>query len=108
MAIGIENPTAVDLVTMDPLGEEVALIMVATEPWTDEKVLALQSKTKSYLDYIESGQFRSAYPDASAKRVRIQLDTSYPLSKVAGEFVSVASEQWLKPLGLRFVVEEVR
>ena len=107
MATGIEHPSVVDLVTLDSTSQEVALIMVAAAPWTDDKVLELQAKTNAYLTYYESGQLWKAYPDLVGKRVRIQLDTSYPLSELANQFANVATEEWLKPLGLRFAILEV-
>lgn len=106
MSTGIENESVVDLVTVDNSGEEIAFIMIASAPWTEDQVLALQAKTQAYIDLVESGQFLRDHPSAKGKRIRFQLDTSYPLTELAAEFVRVASEQWLKPLGLRFVVYE--
>jgi len=107
MAVGIEDPSGLDLVTMGKSGEEVALIMVAAEPWTDEKVLALQAKTKSYLNYVESGSLVRDYPSSVGKRLRFQLDTAHPLSELAQRFISVASVEWCAPIGINFVVSNV-
>lgn len=106
MAIGIEDATTIDLVTADQ--GEVALIMVASNPWTDESVLALQSKTQAYLHYIDSGALAKDYPQSRGLRVRLQLDAAHPLSPMARRFVEVASEQWLQPMGMTFLVTRVR
>ena len=82
--------------------------MVASEPWDDEKVLALQAKTKSYLSFVEEGQFLRTYPDAEGKKLSFQLDTVHPLSQVAASFVENASRQWLEPLGISFSVHELK
>ena len=107
MAVGIENPSSLDLVTMSKSGEEVALIMVAAAPWTDEKVVALQAKTQSYLAYVESGSLARDYPGSVGKRLRLQLDTSHPLSELAQRFISIASAEWCAPVGISFVVVTV-
>jgi hypothetical protein len=105
--VGIENSSSLDLVTISKSGEEVALIMVAAEPWTEAKVLALQAKTQSYLTYVESGGLARDYPASVGKRLRFQLDTTHPLSELAQRFVSVASTEWCNPVGIRFVVSSV-
>jgi hypothetical protein len=107
MPVGIENSSSLDLVTMSKSGEEVALIMVAAEPWTEQKVFALQAKTQSYLTYVESGGLARDYPTSVGKRLRFQLDTAYPLSELAQRFVSVASTEWCNPVGINFVVSSV-
>ncbi len=107
MAVGIEDPSKLDLVTMSKSGDEVALIMVASEPWTDEKVAALQAKTQSYLTYVESGNLARDYPSSVGKRLRFQLDTSHPLSELAQRFISIASAEWCAPVGISFVVSSV-
>jgi len=104
VAVGIENSSSLDLVTMSKSGEEVALIMVAAEPWTDEKVIALQAKTQSYLAYVESGRLARDYPSSVGKRLKLQLDTTHPLSELAQRFISMASVEWCAPVGISFVV----
>ena len=107
MASGIENSSSIDLVTFDAVEEEVALIMIATNPWTEVEVLALQAKTQFYLDCVEGGELLGRYPLAKGKRLRFQLDASFSLSTLAKEFLEIAEEQWCKPLGIRFVVHEL-
>jgi hypothetical protein len=107
VAVGIEHPSVLDLVTMSKSGEEVALVMVAAAPWTEEEVLALQAKTQSYLSYIESGALGRDYPSAVGKRVRLQLDTTHALSEMAQRFVSLANAEWCEPAGISFVVVNV-
>jgi hypothetical protein len=105
MPAGIEVANVVDVVTNT--GREVALIVVAVHPWTDEQVLALQSKVKLYLAYLESGQMLRDYPAAKGLPVRFQLDTTHPLSPLANRFVAVATDTWLRPIGVRFSVVEL-
>jgi hypothetical protein len=106
MATGIENPATLDLVTTTKHGD-VVLVMVATEPWSEEKVLALQSKTQAYLDYIDSGGLVTDYPQSRGMNVRLQLDTTYPPSALAKQFIERATTQWLQPLGIPFSILEM-
>ena len=108
MATGIEKANVVDLLTVDPKTGQHALIMVASEPWTDERVLALQAKTQAYLSFVESGELVRLYPGASGKSLRFQLDTAYALSGLAAKFVAAAKREWLAPVGIEFLVNEVR
>ena len=103
---GIEETSILDLVTCDEANRVVALIMIATQPWTEERVLALQSKTQRYLDFVESGELSRAYPEAQGMRVRLQLDASFALTELAKQFVVTAEREWCRPLGIQFVVEE--
>jgi hypothetical protein len=108
MPTGIENASVVDLVTVDPKTTQHALIMIAVEPWTDDKVLALQAKTQAYLSFVESGELVKRYPGATGKPLRFQLDTAYELSGMAAQFVAVAERDWLAPVGIEFRVNEVK
>ena len=107
MGVGIEYSTTLDLVTLSESGDEAALIMVAAEPWTDEKVLALQAKTQAYLTYIESGGMARDYPNTVGKRLRLQLDTTHPLSELAKRFIAVAKAEWCEPVGIAFLVTKL-
>ena len=106
MPVGIEHSSTIDLVTIAESGDEVALIMIAVEPWTEDKVLALQAKTQAYLAYLESGGLVSKYPNLAGKRLRLQLDSSHALSELAERFVAVANAEWCEPIGIRFLVEK--
>lgn len=108
MASGIENSEVVDLVARDADGSHYSLVMVASEPWSDEGVLALQSKIKSYLSFIEEGQFLRTYPDAQGKRLSLQLDTVHPLPHAAKTFIDAATRQWLEPLGITIRIHELK
>jgi hypothetical protein len=106
-ANGIEHPTVIDLVSRGKDGAHYSLIMVASGPWDDDKVLALQAKTKSYLSYVEQGQFLRMYPDADGKPLFFHLSTVHPLSQAANPFVDLARRHWLEALGIGFKVEEL-
>jgi hypothetical protein len=107
-ASGIENPGIVDLVSRDKGGAEYSLIMVASQPWDDEKILALQAKTKSYLSYVEEGQFLRMYPDAKGKPLLFQLSTVHPLSEPANAFIETVRRLWLDPLKIGFRICELK
>ena len=108
MTTGIDNPHVIDLVTHDPKRDEYALIMFATEPWDKDSVLSLQEKTKSYLNFIKSGQLLAKYPEARGKRVRFQLDHAHEISPLAMDFVSAAAREWLSELDIQFVTNKLQ
>ena len=107
MASGIANTNTLDVITHDQLTGEYALIMVASEPWTAEQVLALQAKTKAYLMFLENGQVFQHYPEIRGKPIRFQLDTSHPASAIVRQFIERATAEWLTEFGIRFTIVEL-
>ena len=91
-----------DIVSLSADGGSVVLSMVETRPW-DEKganVLDLQKKVKAYLNYVETGQLWTAYPQSKGKKVEFRLHARYSLTPLAEEFIARAKQAWLDPLGI--------
>jgi hypothetical protein len=105
MAAGIENARMLDVVTTND--QEIILVMVAAQPWTDDRVFDVQLKVKTYLTYIDSGQLLKDFPEAVGRTIRVQLDTVHPLSPLAKRFIGIAENDWLRPIGVTFSVVEL-
>jgi hypothetical protein len=105
----MEKHDQVDVVSISGDGSTVVLSMVETRPWDarGEHLLDLQAKLSSYLGYVESGQLLERCPQAKGKRVLFRLDSAYPLSNHAVEFIRVAQTQWLDPLSISFETGEL-
>ena len=73
---GVHNPRVVDLVTRDPVTDEVVLVMLEERPWGSEpdQLRQLEAKFNSYLEYVLGGHMARQYPDYAKLSVRFQLD----------------------------------
>jgi len=69
--------------------------------------LDLQAKLKTYLAFIEEGQLAAMYPAFARKRIRIRLDTAYPLGAMDIEFLQRANDEWLRPLRIECEVGDL-
>ena len=73
---GVHNPRVVDLITRDPVTDEVVLVMLEERPWGSEpdQLRQLEAKFNSYLEYVLGGHMARQYPDYAKLAVRFQLD----------------------------------
>jgi hypothetical protein len=91
---GISDSTVIDLVTYDPSRDEIAVIMVADQPWSDASELLDQivAKLNIYIRFIQDGSLTRSFADAVGKAVRIQVDCNRPPSGEAARIFSEAQE----------------
>jgi len=104
--MSLDQPDVVDLVTESPAGE-IALIMSDTGRWdgSPERVLQLQDKLNTYVEFVESGELYERYPEARGRPIRFQLDTLEPLDPTTRRLTDEAARS-LAEDGIRFVVEQ--
>jgi hypothetical protein len=106
---GIEDTSVVDLVTHDEQTGEYALIMVASQPWsdTDEQLTRLLQKIYNYLSFALDEGLVTAFPDASGKPLRIQLDCVTRPTESVRQVIEHARPR-LDEHNIRFVVNTLR
>ena len=75
--MSIEQSDRVDAVGVDASSGKVILTISDDLDWSDESshLLALQDKLNAYLQFIESGELLSADPDATRRKVVIDVVT---------------------------------
>lgn len=102
---GIEHTNTVDLVTHDPETDEYALIMVETRPWQNspDQLAQLREKINNYAVFALEGGLIRAYPEATNKPLRVQLDCVEAPTGEAADLVELATER-LREHRIRFVV----
>jgi hypothetical protein len=102
---GIHDPDVIDLVTHDPRTDEVALIIVQTEPWQDgpEQADDLRKKIDTYVAFARDGGLVQEFPQVAEKPIRIQLDCQVAPSRRTTDLLEVAGER-LRQNGIKFVV----
>ncbi len=89
---GIRYPEVIDLVTDDPVGEEVLLVVVEERPWSGDRseLELLQQKLNNYLRFALDGAMQEQFPEFVHLRPRIRLYSRYPLDVEVAEFVKRA------------------
>ena len=105
----LDNPEVVDAVGLSPSGEEVVLLLVATDPWDErgDGTMRLQAKLKTYVAFAGDGQWVRQYPEVSGKPVTIQIDTAFPLGKSEQLLVEAAPKEWCEPEGISLRVRSL-
>ena len=88
----VENPHAVDFVSIDEETGDIVLTITDDLPWDGEHghLMALQEKLNGYLSFIESGELLASRPEAAGRRVRIALVHREPLTAIARRFLDSA------------------
>ncbi len=73
--MSIEQSDRVDAVGVDASSGKVILTISDHLDWSDESshLLALQDMLNTYLRFIESGELLSAYPDATGRKLVIDV-----------------------------------
>ena len=72
----LEHSTVIDDLAVDPVSDEVVLVMVETRPWdsSPDQLRQLREKTSAYLGLVVDGELVRRHPEAAGRRVRFQLD----------------------------------
>ncbi len=91
--MGIENPNAIDLAGLERDGSAIVLTIADGLGWTDEHghLVALQRKLDAYLAFIGSGQVFEVYPEATGRRVVIDVVTGMPMAPAGVELLRLAA-----------------
>lgn len=102
----LDKTNAIDLVSMNPDGRTVTLHLVVTEPWPENGSGAalLQAKLKNYVAFAADGQLLRQYPEASGKKVAIEIRSNHPLGATEEKLVTAARTHWCEPDGISLVV----
>jgi hypothetical protein len=106
---GVHNPRVIDLLTEDPAGDEVVLVMLEPRPWDSdpEQLRQLEAKFNAYLEYVLGGHLAQQYPQYVGRRVRFQLDCAENPRPADGAFFT-AMDNFAAGEGIRWVVNVVR
>ena len=104
-APGVENPKLVDLITTDPVADNVVLVMFERRAWgtSTEQFRQIEEKINRYLGYALDGFLVQHYPQYQGKRVQLRLDCAEAPHGEAVRFVEAAHEA-IRAAGLELVV----
>jgi hypothetical protein len=91
--VGVENPNAIDLAGLERDGSAIVLTIADGLGWADEHghLVALQRKLDAYLAFIASRQVFDVYPEATGRRVVIDVVTGVPLVPAGVELLRQAA-----------------
>jgi hypothetical protein len=89
---GVANPNVVDLITPDPGGHRVFLVMIERRPWGSVLQLRqLEEKINRYLGYVLDGYFAEQYAAYRDREAVLRLDCAHPApAGEAAEFLEAA------------------
>jgi hypothetical protein len=105
---GIQNPSLIDLVTVNNQAGDVRLIMIQMEPWdnSDRQIDQLQAKAETYVSFVEGGQLARTYPEVAGQPVTIQLDAqAEPTGRTADAIARL--REALQKRGINFEVNRL-
>ena len=90
---GVQNPTMVDLITVEPTSQAVVLVMIERRPWgaVPEQFGQIEEKINRYLGYVLDGFLVQHYPQYEGRPVPIRLDCAEEPHGEATHFVAAAS-----------------
>jgi hypothetical protein len=102
---GVENPTVLDLITVDPASGAVTLVMFERRPWGHGpgQFSQIEEKINRYLGYALDGFLVQHYPQYEGRAVQIRLDCAEEPRGDAELFVR-AAEQAARTHGVDFRV----
>jgi hypothetical protein len=91
---GVQNPTILDLVTVDSASGHVVLVMIERRPWgaDAQQFRQIEEKINRYLGYALDGFLVEHYPQYRGKPVRIRLDCAEAPHGDAVRFVQAAED----------------
>lgn len=102
---GVENPSTVDLIEVDPASGQVVLVMIERRGWDSgpQQLRQIEEKINRYMGYVLDGHLTSHYPQYKGQGVQIRLNCAQAPCGEAVAFVT-AAEQAVRGHGLEFVV----
>ncbi|MEX3958405.1 DUF6572 domain-containing protein [Trinickia sp. EG282A] len=87
--MSIEQTGTVDVVNVDRVSGDLLLTVSDHLPWCEgerQHLLLLQAKLNAYLRFIESGELAKRFPEASGRRIVINVVGKFPLNETAQAF----------------------
>jgi hypothetical protein len=107
-APGVQNPTLMDLITLDPASDRVVMAMFERRAWgaSPRQLHEIEEKINRYLGYALDGFLVQHYPQYHLKRVQIRLDCAEAPRGEALAFVE-AAQRAANAQGIDFVVNVV-
>lgn len=86
--MAVDNPSVVDVVSVDHLKKCVVLDIADHLDWSEEQqhLLTLEKKINAYLEFIQSGQLCEVYPDAEGQAPIIHVACYHEPTKAAIAF----------------------
>ena len=102
---GVENPSIVDLIEVDPASGQVVLVMIERRMWDSDprQLRQLEDKINRYLGYVIDGHLTTHYPQYKGQGVQVRLNCAEAPCGEAVAFVT-AAERAVRAYGLAFVV----
>ena len=102
---GVENPSIVDLIEVDPASGQVVLVMIERREWDSgpQQFGQIEEKINRYMGYVLDGYLTSHYPQYEGQSVQIRLNCAQAPCGKAVAFVT-AAERAVRAHGLEFVV----
>jgi hypothetical protein len=72
---GVENPSIVDLIEVDPASGQVVLVMIERRGWDSgpQQFRQIEEKINRYMGYVLDGHLTSHYPQYEGQGVQIHL-----------------------------------
>ena len=102
---GVENPSIVDLIEVDPASGQVVLVMIERRMWDSDprQLRQLEEKINRYMGYAIEGHLTSHYPQYEGRGVQVRLNCAQAPCGEAVAFVT-AAERAIRAHGIEFVV----
>ena len=102
---GVQNPTIIDLLSVEPDSGRVVLVMIERRPWGEsaDQFRQIEEKINRYLGYVLDGFLVQHYPQYEGRPVLLRLDCAEAPHGDAVRFVDAASHA-IASQGLELVV----
>ena len=90
----VEDQQTIDIAGIDRDSGAVVLTVSDHLDWQkpEEHLLVLQEKINGYLRYVESGEILRNYPDATNRKIEIEVVGKFSLPRSVDHFVRHATE----------------
>ncbi len=101
----LDDTDVVDIVAEGASGE-LALVIVAPEPWDDPSAQAdaLMAKINTYVDFALSSELLKTVPEAAGKSLRIQLDCTHAPKGQVAEVAELCRREMKERFNIGFTV----
>ena len=101
----IHQTEIVDAIGVDDCTDEVVLTISDQLEWDKNHLILLQEKLNTYLNFVESGEILSSYPNSKNRKVHINLICKYSPDKESEEFLSGVGDI-VEGAGMRFTYKK--